>query len=287
MKRAICFSMAVLTALVSGVFSASHLPAKAAVASATAFERSLGQSGELLVAGRYRFRLRVRPAQYRIGGFRRGNTCFDAGRVMALVPPTREVEQVGFRQVAVDSTLSGHPTFLVYVEGLGEKEAQFTLQNAEGTEEIYNTTFALPNESGIVAVAVPNTAPELEIGESYLWQMAVICDAANRSEDAVVGSWVQRNSLETLRQSLDESDAVDAELSQEFETLAAQLDSADEREKTQALAELGIWQDSIAELAALRYRNPTDSDLTESWTTLLQSVDMDAFANADVVQLEQ
>lgn len=287
MKRAIYFSTAVLTALISGIFSASHLPAAAAAASAISVNGSLGQSREILVAGRYRFRFRVRPSRYRIGGFRRGNTCFNAGRVMALVPPTRDVEQAGFREVAVDSTLSGHPTFLAYVEGLRDKSAQFTLQNAEGTEEIYSTTFVLPDENGIVAIEVPSTVPELEVGESYLWQMAVICDVDNRSEDAVVGSWIQRSSLETLRASLDETNAVDAELSQEFDTLAAQLSSAEAREKPQILAELGIWQDSIAELAALRYRNPEDSDLAESWTTLLQSVEMDAFTNANIVQIEE
>ncbi|NJL86345.1 MAG: DUF928 domain-containing protein [Leptolyngbyaceae cyanobacterium SM1_1_3] len=285
MKRTIFFLTAVLTALISGVFSTSQLSVRAA-SSATPVESSLSQSGEL-IAGRYQFRLRVRPARYRIGGFRRGNTCFNAGQVMAMVPPTRDAEQVGFREVAVDSTLSERPTFLIYVTGLGDKEAQFTLQNAEGTEEIYSTTFTLPEESGVVAVEVPSTASALEVGESYLWQVAVICNASDRSEDAVVGSWVERNSLETLQESLNEADATDAELSQAFDSLAQRLSAANDREKPLVLAELGVWQDSIAELAEMRYRNPRDRDLIESWMTLLQSVDMDVFGTAEVVQLER
>jgi hypothetical protein len=48
-------------------------------------------------------------------------------------------------------------------------------------------------------------------------------------------------------------------------------------------AKAGVWQETLAIVAKLHYDRPNDSKITEEWKELLKSVDLEAIANASVV----
>ena len=167
---------------------------------------------------RLRFRVGVRPSRFRFGGFSRGGVCLtDQNKLTVIAPPLTEAEKAIIKQedeenvAGIDQTISMHPTVFAYVPqqtSTGFK-AQLTLQEAvyKGKDEAgddqydylqtYSKKFELTNRAGIVGIQIPNSAPALEQGKNYIWNLAIICDADNRSQDITVDSWITRTAVPT------------------------------------------------------------------------------------------
>jgi len=162
-------------------------------------------------------------------------------------------------------TAARYPTFFVDLPKSSAKEAELRLLNNNKDRIIYETTVTLPSRSGIVSFSLPanGTLPPLEVGKSYYWELAVICDPDDRSGDVLLDGLVQRVELNP--------------------SLANKLRKAPPREHPAIYAETGIWYDALTSLAKLRRSSPNDSTIAADWTELLKSVGLDAAAQKTLI----
>ncbi|NET49710.1 MAG: DUF928 domain-containing protein [Merismopedia sp. SIO2A8] len=243
-------------------------------------QRSDGQrSDETLVAG-LSFRLRVRPSRWRFGGFARAcatnSEAIDVNnlrQVLAPVaPPTQANEGTAEDNSPVDQTVESHPTILVRVPDLPGATITFTLQDeglpGEGpTEELYATGFQLTGEEkGIIGIQIPSTAPSLEVGQKYAWQVLLSSSCGPNSGEFRIstGSWLERVA---------------------FDRSLAGVDQMPMRDRPALYAAAGIWQETVSTLAQLRYQNPADVEMNESWSSVMQSVDLGELASDPILQI--
>lgn len=256
------------TLLSAGLVLMPSLPAIAHSAQAPEVAQSRLSRSDLLMAGRLGFTVRgVRPSRDRIGGISRGGSCSPDGtaiRPVAIQPPNNP-ETIARNEVEIETTVSERPVFFVYIPESLAQQGEFLLTDENQTEILYEATFDLPEEPGVGSIQIPESAAALEVGKIYHWSLALICDPVDRSADLIVDGWVQR--IEP-----------DAELTVE-------LDQTEMRDRPQVYAEQGIWQDTIATLAALRYENPDDTAIASDWESLFRSVNLADYADAPLFPL--
>jgi Domain of Unknown Function (DUF928) len=160
----------------------------------------------------------------------------------AVIPPTK-----------VGRTMSARPTFFVYLPPTLSKEAFFSLQDEQGNTH-YQTRLKISGQGGIVSVTLPENATGLEIGKNYMWVFAPIPpDGILRPDNYVVTGWVKR---------------VEAT----GNTASSPLEQAT------ALAQAGIWYDTLSVLAAAKRSQPNNSNLVKEWRELLEQVGLNAIA---------
>lgn len=147
-------------------------------------------------------------------------------------------------------TASQYPTFFVDLPKSSAKEAELRLFNSNKERIVYETTVILPSKPGIVSFSLPadGTLPPLEVGKSYYWQLTVICDPQDRSENTLVERPVQRVELSP--------------------NLVNELKKASPREHPAIYAEAGIWYDTLTSLAQLRRSSPNNSTIAADWAEL-------------------
>jgi hypothetical protein len=158
-------------------------------------------------------------------------------------------------------TISGRPTFLVYLPPTASKEVFFSLQDANRNHH-YQTTFQISGKSGIVALTLPDDAPELEIGEEYVWYLAPIApDGILRPDNYGVNGWVKR---------------VEAPI------VSDDLSSLNPIELATLYAKEGIWYDTLQVLSEAKLAQPDDATLAAEWKDLLEQVELEAIANQPI-----
>lgn len=189
--------------------------------------------------------------------------------LMALVPAFSQPDEAANRPKHLEMkglTVAATPMFFFYVPELPATEAAFSLKD-ENNNDIYQTNLSLPQQSGIVAVKLPENTPALEVGKTYRWSFGVMC----QTETAQAQSSVVFISGEIRRI---EPDAA----------LKNQLQTATPLEQAEIYAENGIWFETLTTLAQLRQNKPDDQQLKTQWTELLQSVGLEAIANQSFVE---
>jgi len=174
-----------------------------------------------------------------------------SSEVAALIPATDG-----------EFTADAYPTIFVKVPQSQPVTAEFIFWD-ENSQPIYQTKVPLTGTPGIISFKLPNSAGPLAIGKRYKWTVAVICDNSDRTGDLVVKGWLQR-----------------AEVSS---ALSTQLNSADPLQKAKLYAQNRFWYDTVAILIELRRSRPTDVQVTAEWQELLQSVGLNEFSQAYLV----
>lgn len=213
--------------------------------------------GTLVAARRrLRFRVGVRPSRYRIGGFSRGSSCGSQKTLTALVPPPQTQERLPRDRASVDKTSAEHPTFFIHLPSLPATSAQFTLQNETGTRELHSTDFDVTGQPGVVGITLPSSKPGLQVGQKYLWQVAVACNPDEPSNLAIVGGWIERVQS-----------------------------PATGTNRITILAEQGVWQDVVTTLALQRYQKPSDRTVAEDWAALMEDAGLPQFKQSAVIQI--
>jgi hypothetical protein len=160
-------------------------------------------------------------------------------------------------------TVSERPTFSAYMPQTGAQAVFFSLKE-EHSQDAYQATFPLPKSPGIVSFRLPDDAPALEVGRSYKWSMVIICRQSLRPDDPRIEGWVQRVEPD--------------------QALANQLETATPLQQAALYGTSGIWFDTVNTLIELRYLQPHDSTLVETWEELLNSVELDAIAAAPLIR---
>ncbi|GAB4205781.1 MAG: hypothetical protein Fur006_62240 [Coleofasciculaceae cyanobacterium] len=190
----------------------------------------------------------------RQGGATRGSECLQGKSILtALVPAS-----------GVGATAAPYPTIFWYMPKSAAPEMELVLENDQ-EQQIYSAQYSLAKSSdgtvqgtpGVMSLALPAYAnlPPLEIGQDYYWKLAVICDSQDRSSDVTIGGGIVRVKPSS--------------------SLAQNIQRATPQERVALYANDGLWYETLETLVKLRRERPNDTDLTQAWNKLLNSVDLD------------
>ncbi|NER35373.1 MAG: DUF928 domain-containing protein [Oscillatoria sp. SIO1A7] len=159
---------------------------------------------------------------------------------------------------AVGRTVSKAPALYWYLPENTATLGEVVVVDEE-RNEVYFAEFTLPSKSGIIKYEIPASAG-LEEGKQYEWQMALVCDTNDRTQDEFV-----RGNLLVVAQTTGLED-----------DLAAAANNA--LEKASAYNKAQIWHDTVSSLA------PAAEQYPEEWARLLESVGLpEEIATATVV----
>jgi hypothetical protein len=89
-------------------------------------------------------------------------------------------------QKHVGQTASIRPTFAWFVPDSKPLPMEFRLYkyNAQGEPQLQRQ-FQMQSQYGIMTLTLPKNKPGLEVGQRYLWQVAVLCDPNQAANDLV------------------------------------------------------------------------------------------------------
>jgi hypothetical protein len=163
----------------------------------------------------------------------------------------------------VITTVAPNPTLFWYIPQTEARTAEFVIKDDQ-QKDVYRTNLAIKGTPGVVKLILPATV-SLRTGKEYLWELGLICDRANRSDDRVVRGVIERTQLTP----------------QERTKLAA---AREPLKKAEVYAAAGVWQETLSLLAQLRRARPNDSKVSDAWTELLRSVQLNAITNAPLVE---
>lgn len=227
---------------------------------------------------RLSWRVYPRPSRYRVGGFSRSSQCFAGNQsVTALTPPPRSEESINSENAAVNGTLSSHPIFWLSVPQTQPTQAFFSLQKADAGEEaeLHSQEITLSGQAGVIGIKLPESAPGLKEGETYLWQVLIQCEPESYNGALHLGSWIKRLDPNELPMQVGLSGPA----------LVKRLAHTAAEEKALIYANLGIWQDTISTLAELRYRDPQNVQVQEDWAALLNATQMQSFVQSPILKI--
>lgn len=206
------------------------------------------------------------PATVGLGS--RGDCIENRGDTLAALVPTHSTNAVD--ESAIGLTTAAYPAFFVYVPAYATSAQALSLRlmrvtNGDQEVELYSQTFDLPPNSGVVRLRPTNpTVPPLEVGQQYHWYVSMVCNSVDQSGNALVDGWIERTELAPA-------------LSQEIERTQP-------FDRAILYGQAGIWHDALLTLAEMRRNAPEDQALTATWGELLQSVGLEAIANAPLIE---
>lgn len=168
-------------------------------------------------------------------GGRRDQSCMQGGAMSAtaLVPQNNLV-----------TTVAEKPSLFFYLPVTQAKTAEFVLMDNQGNE-LAQKMIKLTDEAGVIEVKFPHSA-QLEMNQIYRWELAIICNPQDRTQDVFIQGKLQRQELSSA--------------------LVSQLETADLLQQAQLYADAGIWHESLAIALKLRDTHPN------ALAGLLQSV---------------
>jgi Domain of Unknown Function (DUF928) len=174
------------------------------------------------------------------------NNSIRSGTLTALTPGS----QLGLTQ-------SDRPKLLVYIPQTTAQTIEFSLFD-EQMNGVYQMNVPVSNRTGLVSIDLPENAPSLVKDKPYYWTVALVCNPNERTEDMVVGGWIERVELnDSLNQELAKVRGV---------------------ERASFYAKQGFWYDAVNTLVEMRQTEPGNLAIATSWTQLLKSVGLDAIA---------
>ncbi|MFN6562584.1 MAG: DUF928 domain-containing protein [Nostoc sp. ChiSLP01] len=187
------------------------------------------------------------------GGSTRGGSCLTGKK---LVTPLIPQNKLGL-------TLGQRPTFFWHIPESSVKTAKFLLFADNDRTLLYETSFTLPDKSGIFSFTLPDTAPALAVDKTYHWYLTIVCNAEDSSENPIVDGWVER---------------IKPELA-----LSEALKKANLRKLPTIYAEAGIWHEALATLVQLRRTEPNNLKVRMDWRQFFKSVDLSAIASSPLI----
>jgi hypothetical protein len=122
-------------------------------------------------------------------------------------------------------------------------------------KKIYEKTFVINNDAGIIAFKMPDDSPILEIGKTYTWKFTV--DPKSFYADKLIKGNVRRV-LPTQK-------------------LIAKLQSVSSQplERAALFAEEGLWFETVQTLAEAQLTVPKNDETLTEWNSLLKSAKLD------------
>lgn len=187
-----------------------------------------------------------------IGGGRRGPVCLDKESELEPIPLVPVDSQMG-------ETAAEYPTFFWYMPETSAPEVEFVLRD-EKDNAVYAVKYALAksaesgiSEPGLMSLTLPSFAnlSPLEIGKKYKWEVALICEFADRSRDVVTEGLIKRVAPDPA--------------------LALRLQQATPQQRVALYRDAQLWYDAVSTLVELQRTRPDDANLAVAWDRLLSS----------------
>lgn len=192
------------------------------------------------------------------GGASRGDSCIQS---TPLVTASSSSVKALIPQNNYGITTSIRPTFLVYLPKTEADEVFFSIKDKD-KNTLYQMTLPIAqSQEGIIAIQLPEDAPELAVGQDYQWFVTLRCNGKMHPNNPFVDAWIKR---------------VELNVANNQNNLLQQANY---------LASNGIWYDAAATLASLRQAQPQNQDISSQWQTLLNSVGLEAITNAPVISV--
>lgn len=177
----------------------------------------------------------------------------------ALVCPPKQQALTALTPASVHGvTLSEKPTFWFYMPYTSEEVAsgEFSILTWDEEQRVYETAFELPDTAGLVSITLPDSEEfNLQEDVPYHWYVNLNCDSNTDSKSELkIDGWVQR------------------------------IAHTPERRQQVSSTSPDIWYDAVAQLAA-QLQDPAleTAVLRQTWTELLESVDLGDLAPAPIV----
>jgi Domain of Unknown Function (DUF928) len=192
----------------------------------------------------------------REGGGTRG-ACTDKDRQLTAIVP----QDIG-------ETVSEYPTFSWALPATDATSAEFILIDPTTNEELYQTSFPVTGQAGIISITLPKETSirPLTIGKSYKWQFAVVCDKPENSIESM-GDNSHNATTEGMIRRIEASTQ-----------LKQQLKSASPEEQAAIYAREGIWFDAAQLYTQLQREQPNNRKIQQSWREFLESVSLNNVA---------
>ncbi len=149
---------------------------------------------------------------------------------------------------SVGLTRRDRPTVWVYLPQTQAKTLEFSLFDQQH-QGVYQTSIDINNQSGLVAIALPSSAPALQPNQPYEWTAALVCDVSQRTNDWVTGGWIEHRAFDSV--------------------LQLQLNRAAVSERVRLYVNAGFWYEAVD--TYLRSKQSSQIQLSAIWTDLLSS----------------
>lgn len=246
--------------------------------------QSLQSDSAVLLSNRFRrYRFYVGYSRYRRAGIARGESC-PQNLIASITPVATELPT----SVSTYLGTSAHPTFFVGVPQLPRTRLKLTLQPIEAAEietdlsveneqtryrtldyekVIYEAEYVLEQQNGgIVGLRTPRTAPPLEVGTHYLWQVSAFCEPngpnpMTHDDSMILDGGVLRRVADGMNSSTGDR-------------LAYYLDQ-------------GIWQEALTIVAKNYYQAPTDSLAAQDWAELMETVGLEDYKAQPIITIQE
>lgn len=176
------------------------------------------------------------------GATRRGSRYLESKETLTALMP---LNKIGL-------TLAERPTFYWFIPQIPVETARFSL--LDGEDIVYETTFKLPRQLGIIGFTLPTKAPSLKVGTKYHWYMSIADGSEEVGEGITVDGWVERI--------------------QPTNDLSKQLATTNLKQLSQVYAASGIWYEVLHTLVQQRLSDPSDRTVMANWQALLESVEL-------------
>lgn len=157
----------------------------------------------------------------------------------------------------VGLTKQANPNLWLYLPTNEAKSIELSIfdQQLNGLSQF---EIASPTAPGFVAVDLSEHIA-LSVGTPYYWTAAFVCNPNRRTEDWVVGGWIQYQSVSTSEQ----------QTLQELPPL----------EQVQRYMSTGYWYDAFTMLLPLVRANPSAADVEATWNTLMRQAALELTRN--------
>ena len=161
-------------------------------------------------------------------------------------------------QSGVGLTVASRPTLLVYVPVTTATQVHLTMRDAT-QGEVYQGWLPIPQipqTGGIVSLTLPTDSPELTVGETYHWSLALLCQPA-QTDLPIISGQIRR---------VERSEDMANEPHQSLLRQAV------------VYGQLGVWHDMLTSLSTLRQTQPDNHAVEANWFELLQVENLGAIA---------
>ena len=180
------------------------------------------------------------------GGARGGST--DAS-LLALVPEHAAL------------TTRAQPSLFWFQSKPAKASLEVTLVEPKKAKPLLALKSEIAKKGGIQRVKLAEHKIELQPNVTYEWAVAIVPDAANRSQDVIAKGTIKR---------------VDPPAD-----LARNIESMEPAERAAAYAQSGIWYDALEAISNAVDAHPDDASLRAQRASLLKQVGLSQAADAD------
>jgi Domain of Unknown Function (DUF928) len=176
------------------------------------------------------------------------NQSIKSGKLIALTPSN----STGF-------TEKDRPNFFVYLPQTSAKMAEFSLFD-EHMNGVYQNNIPVNNQR-LQSINLTSNTSVLIKNKPYYWTYALICNEGDRTQDWVVGGWVERRDVSR--------------------SLQKKLSNASRSQQVSLYAENGFWYEALSSLVEMHKYKDNNHTFNEIWKILLKSEGIDKTLQSD------